>query len=251
MRDPYSTSQGFEPNAEGGPISSANLAVQSEMLSQFAGKPQGRPYAVYFAFVLCAVALVAVLVHELMAPPEPGTAIVQTSPLGVTVTVDGKPASAEGATFTLAELTPGVEHVVEISKEGFKPETRKIQLEEGEVKTLPSVTLQEIVVDTGFTLDSVPTGATVFLDGAKLGAVTPFRVTDLAPGEHTVRLEYGFTHEPWETKFELAKGQMVAMPPVSLVALPKWKAKKAERDAAKAAANPAAVTPPEPIPAAP
>jgi hypothetical protein len=247
MRDPYSTSQGFEPNAEGGPISSANL-VQSEMLSQFAGKPQGRPYAVYFAFVLCGAALVAVLLHELMAPPDPGTAVLQTSPLGASVTVDGKPAAAEGATFTLAELTPGVEHVVEITKEGFKPETRRIQVAEAEVKTLPSVTLEEIVVDTGFTLDSVPSGATVFLDGAKLPAVTPFRVTDIAPGPHVVRLEYGFTHEPWETKFEIAKGQMVAMPPVTLVALSKWKAKKAARDAAKAAANPAAVTPPEPLP---
>jgi hypothetical protein len=251
MRDPYSTSQGFEPNAEGGPISSANLAVQSEMLSQFAGKPQGRPYAVYFAFVLCGVALVAVLVHELTAPPDPGTAVVQTSPLGVSVTLDGKPASAEGATFTLAELTPGVEHVLEVTKEGFKPESRTFKLAEGEVKTLPSVTLQELVVDTGFTLDSVPTGATVFLDGAKLSAVTPFRVTDIAPGPHVVKLEYGFSHEPWETKFEIAKGQMVAMQPVTLVARSKWQAKKAARDAAKAEAQSPAVTPPEPIPAEP
>jgi len=251
MRDPYSTSQGFEPNAEGGPISSANLAMQSEILSQFAGKPPGRPYAVYFAFVLCAVALAAVLVYELTAPPDPATAVVQTSPLGVSVTVDGKPASAEGATFTLADLTPGVEHVLEFSKEGFKPETRHIKLAEAEVKTLPSVTLQELVVDTGFTLDSVPTGASVFLDGAKLSAVTPFRVTDMAPGSHVVRLEYGFTYEPWETKFEIAKGQMVAMQAVTLVARSKWKAKKAERDAAKAAAHPSPVTPPVPIPAEP
>jgi hypothetical protein len=225
--------------------------MQSEILSQFAGRPPGRPYAVYFAFVLCGVALAVVLAHELMAPPDPATAKLQTSPLGVSVTVDGKPVSAEGATFTLSGLKPDVEHVVEITKEGFKPETRHIKLAEAEVKSLPSVTLQELVVDTGFTLDSVPSGATVSLDGAKLSAVTPFRVTDLAPGPHVVKLEYGFSHEPWESKFEVAKGQMVAMPAVTLVARSKWKAKKAERDAAKAAAHPSPITPPVPLPAEP
>ena len=49
----------------------------------------------------------------------------------------------------------------------------------------------------------------------------------------------------------VAKGQMVAMQAVTLVARSKWKAKKAERDAAKAAAHPSPVTPPVPIPAEP
>jgi hypothetical protein len=253
MRDPYSA-QGHEPHLEGsGPLGSPNVTVPSDMLAQFQGKSPGRNYAVWIALGASGLAVAFIAYHELTAPPDPGSVIVTTRPDSVSIIVDGKPTPGQPSPATLEGLSPEVEHVIEVQKEGFKPQTMRVRLAEAEVKTLPPIVLEEIKVDTGFTLDSVPQGATVAIDGVQLPGVTPVRVTDLAPGQHVVRVANGFAYEAWEGPIEVSKGQMLSLPPVTLVALSKWKAKKAERAAAAAAAaqaeNP--VTPPAPAPASP
>lgn len=168
--------------------------------------------------------------QKLTAPPEPGTAVLQTTPAEVGISLDGAGIAMQKSPIKLEGLSHKKKHVIEINAEGFKPQTVEFDIAEGEVKTLAAVALEAVKVDTGFALDSKPTGATVLVDGAKLG-VTPLRTTTLQPGKHTVRIENGFTHEAWEGSVEPTAGQVVEMQTVELVALPKWKVKRAERAA--------------------
>jgi hypothetical protein len=65
---------------------------------------------------------------------------------------------------------------------------------------------------TGFTLDSLPPGAKVFVDGRELPQRTPVHVVDLAPGVHMVRVEAGSQYTPFTTQVSLAPGQVLALP---------------------------------------
>lgn len=173
---------------------------------------------------------------RLTAPPEPGTAVIVTTPASnVGVALDRAPMVMQNSPIKLEKLAPNADHSVEISAEGFKTQTISFHIGEAEVKTIPAIAMEPQKVDTGFALDSKPSGATVLVDGVKLG-VTPVRTLTLQPGKHSLRVENGFTHEPWEGSIEPTAGQVLELPAVELVALPKWKVKKAEAAARKQAA---------------
>lgn len=71
-------------------------------------------------------------------------------------------------------------------------------------------------VETGFTIDSEPTGATVDVDGIRIAQVTPVRITDLAAGPHNIRLSAGEAFGEWTTQFALARGQIIFLPTIQL-----------------------------------
>ena len=67
---------------------------------------------------------------------------------------------------------------------------------------------------TGFRLDSVPSGAAVQVDDRPVG-VTPVSVTDLRPGLHLVHLDLsGFP--PWETQVVVTEGVVLPLPAARL-----------------------------------
>jgi hypothetical protein len=237
MRDPNDLP--FPP-PESGNVSGvhAPVGLPSDMLSSFSGKRSSGNSRM--ALVLAAiVAVVGVLgFRYVTAKPAAGMAILFTNPANVGVSLDGGAVALQSTPLKLEGLAPEVEHWIEISTEGFKPTTQRFTLREGEVKLLPAVALEPIKVDTGFALDSNPTGASVLVDGAKLG-VTPLRLTTLEPGKHVIRVDNGLTHTPWEGPIEAVKGEVAELPTVQLVALSAREVKKAER-AAKAAAKAAA-----------
>ncbi|MCZ7678816.1 MAG: protein kinase [Sandaracinaceae bacterium] len=64
---------------------------------------------------------------------------------------------------------------------------------------------------TGFSLDTVPSGANVFVDDNQLPSTTPVTVTDLAPGTHTIRAELT-NYAPWTGQIEVQPSQIVQLP---------------------------------------
>ena len=71
----------------------------------------------------------------------------------------------------------------------------------------------------GFSLESEPSGARVYVDGAAMAELTPLRVTSLAPGDHSVRIEKpGF--RAYTTSLVLAPGVLVELPRVVLEPVP-------------------------------
>lgn len=231
MRDPHTSTQGAEPGHHPDSIGPAQVMVPDTMLSSFTGKQPGRSYALQFGIGVVALGALGLFGYEMTQPPTPGTVVVNTRPTDVTVAIDGKKLTGQISPVTLDGLSPEAEHVIEISRDGYKQHTERLTLKAGEVKNLPIIPLEAAVVDTGFTLDSAPTGASVFIDGKKLDQVTPVKVTDLPPGEHTVRLEHGFTHKPWEGPVAASTGQMLALPTPTLVANSPAETKKLERAA--------------------
>ncbi|MGD8860136.1 MAG: PEGA domain-containing protein [Myxococcales bacterium] len=152
----------------------------------------------------------------LLGGDDPGTVTLVTVPADAEVLVDGRPLSGQSSPFTVQGLSPEMSHTVEIRKEGFASVSSSFELASGEVKALDSVELEPLALETGFALDSKPTGAAIFVDGEKLEQTTPARITDLEPGLHTVRLEHGDGYQPWQTQVALASGQVIGLPEATL-----------------------------------
>jgi hypothetical protein len=72
------------------------------------------------------------------------------------------------------------------------------------------------VEGTGFTLETEPSGAKVFVDDSEIEARTPVQLTDLSPGSHSIRVENGARYAPWETQIQLDADQVIALPRVTL-----------------------------------
>lgn len=67
----------------------------------------------------------------------------------------------------------------------------------------------------GFTLNTTPPGATVYVDGTRLPGTTPVTAADLSAGAHQVRVEME-GHGTWQDEIVIAAGQTVAVPSVAL-----------------------------------
>src|SRR5690606_2294631 len=64
---------------------------------------------------------------------------------------------------------------------------------------------------TGFRLDTLPSGATVFVDDRQRSTTTPVTVTDLTPGMHTIRTELT-NYAPWTGQIDVQANEIEALP---------------------------------------
>jgi hypothetical protein len=170
-------------------------------------------------------------VRAMMAPPALATVTLVTQPADAEVSVDGRPLVGQASPFTIQGLSPQTDHLLVVRSEGFAEESSRFRVEAGETKALPDVDLKSVLVDTGFALTSQPEGAAVFVDGEPRDLVTPVRLSDLAPGLHTVRLERGEGYAPWETQVAVAAGQVIELAAAQLAPAP---ARESESDGASA-----------------
>jgi hypothetical protein len=75
--------------------------------------------------------------------------------------------------------------------------------------------IEEAPHSAGFALESVPSGAEVYVDGKRRPERTPARIRDLPPGEHRIRLEHE-AFEPWEAAVNLPRDVVLALPTAQL-----------------------------------
>jgi hypothetical protein len=124
------------------------------------------------------------------AAPGVGQLVIRSSPAGALVTLDGTRA---GTTPVSLSDVPFGQHVVQVARPGFVPAVETIELG----ATSPSRTLTITLVqgsDAGgpavgsLFVDTRPRGATVTLDGRRVGT-TPVRLADVAAGTHVVQVE--------------------------------------------------------------
>jgi hypothetical protein len=124
------------------------------------------------------------------APAGTGQLVVQSTPSGALVTIDGQPAGL--TPVTVPDLALG-EHRVQVARPGFVPAAARVDLTpESPTRTLTLV-LAAGVDESGpavgtLNVDSRPRGATVSVDGRRVGT-TPLRLPDLAAGAHVVQIE--------------------------------------------------------------
>jgi len=176
-----------------------------------AAQRQRNPMVIAVLLVLLILgAIVGALL--LVRPRAPGTVHVTTTPLDAVVSLDGRPIGGSSP-FVVTDVAPGATHEVSVTKAGYRSWSTKLELQAGETMELPAVALEAL--ESGFQLDSSPTGARVFVDGKKLDQMTPVRVTSLTPGDHQIRLEIdGFA--PWESSLHVTPGSVLELPKAQL-----------------------------------
>jgi serine/threonine protein kinase len=154
------------------------------------------------------------------AAPTTGTIVVNSTPPGAGVTVDGK---WSGRTpLTLDKLKFG-SYTIRIVQDGYSVERHVVPLNSQSPSRTVTAKLQPLAgtkaaakppakpkpqptAGTGsLFVDSRPRGARVFVDDKPVG-VTPLQLKDLSTGDHSVRLEL-VDHQTWRTTTSVAPGR--------------------------------------------
>jgi hypothetical protein len=116
-----------------------------------------------------------------LSAPKMGTVVIESSPTGSDVSIDGKPS---GTTPFSTDVTAG-RHVLEFQRRNL---TRTIEVDVSAGKTTTSK-LDWTAKPLGrLVVESDPTGAKVTIDG-KLRGTTPLTVADVSVGSHEVRID--------------------------------------------------------------
>jgi len=141
-----------------------------------------------------------------------GRILVRSTPAGASVLVDGVP---HGETpVAVRGLTLGA-HVIVVTMVGYPQwhqtatltEDRPSQSFEASLDGASAAVQAPLPAPatTGLQIDSRPTGAQVFVDGAPVG-VTPVLLPTIATGAHTVRIELA-GYRSWSTSVSVTSGQ--------------------------------------------
>ena len=111
----------------------------------------------------------------------PGQLAMDSTPEGAELQIDGRTDPNWITPYTLAGLPPG-QHTVVISKSGFSPETRAVEV----VSASKAFLLVHLVsLSATISVSSDPAGASIYVDGKDTQHVTP-SVISLEKGTHTI-----------------------------------------------------------------
>jgi serine/threonine-protein kinase len=110
-----------------------------------------------------------------------GQLTVTTAPPGAQVTVDGQSDAGWTTPYNMLALAPG-QHTVLVSKSGYAPETRNVDVSSGSRFFL---VVQLAPLSATVAITSTPSGASVSIDGKETGRVTPLQLALDKPGNHT------------------------------------------------------------------
>lgn len=103
----------------------------------------------------------------------PGQIVVDSTPQGAQVQVDGKSDSSWVTPFTVPSLRPG-QHSITASKAGYSSDTRSVDVAAGNKSTVVMHLTQLMATLVAI---SDPPGASVFVDGKDIGKTTPTQVS--------------------------------------------------------------------------
>jgi hypothetical protein len=121
----------------------------------------------------------------------PGQALIDSSPQGAQIQVDGKSDPSWVTPFNVTGLSAG-KHIISASKSGYSPEIRSVDVAAG---SKASLTLHLSAVNALVVVSSTPPGADVVMDGRPTGRVTPAQFA-VEKGSHTVLLrKQGYLEE--------------------------------------------------------
>nr|WP_225937556.1 protein kinase [Myxococcus sp. RHSTA-1-4] len=115
--------------------------------------------------------------------------VLDIEPRDAQVAVDGKVVREQGKGSALVKDLPvtGPEWVVEVSAPGHKPQTKRLPVSADGTAEL-SLKLEPLVVKVAVKVESKPAGATIFVDGTDMGAVTP-AVVQVPAGARQLQLK--------------------------------------------------------------
>jgi len=135
--------------------------------------------------------------EEVVAVPQPvkqfGSIEVTSDPPGAQVFLDGAE-HKEPTPTVIKEVAAEEKHEIKVVKRGFEPWVETVELEDDKSVSIEA-SLERLL--TTIVIESTPSGASVFLDGAEHNELTPTEILNVTAGEnHEIRVEKrGF--KPW------------------------------------------------------
>jgi eukaryotic-like serine/threonine-protein kinase len=137
----------------------------------------------------------------------PGQMVVDSTPQGAQVQVDGRSDASWVTPFTVSNLQPG-QHSLTVSKPGYSTDTRTVAVNSGAKASLVVHLAQLMAV---LAVNSNPPGANVYVDGRDMGKMTPAQVS-VEKGNHVVLVrKAGYIDETTTAQFVL--GQTISFAP--------------------------------------
>ena len=136
----------------------------------------------------------------------PGQALVDSTPQGAQLQIDGKTDSSWLTPINLAGLNPG-KHIIAANKAGYSTEIRSIEVTAG---SKSSLLFHLTAVNALVVVKSTPAGAAIALDGKGTGKVTPAQFS-VDKGAHTLLLrKQGYLDETVTTELGPAQNFLYA-----------------------------------------
>ncbi len=126
----------------------------------------------------------------LAGDPNLGTLEMEIRPAGAAVWLDGHKPRTLRAGRNPFRSEPGG-HTLHITKEGYEPVDRKVELKKGETLALGVIELKTVVLKASLAIEGATRETEVLIDGASrglTGANGALSLNDLSPGEHTITL---------------------------------------------------------------
>ena len=146
-----------------------------------------------------------------------GRITVRTTPAGARVTLDGRPVGQ--APLTIPNLGRGT-HTVRVTRDGYASIERRVVITANQPTSTLTLNLTRIAapqrsrpappeqrapLTADVLFESRPTGATVFMDGKRIGT-TPMALPSVRVGSHAFRFELA-GHKPWSASVPVVAGQ--------------------------------------------
>ena len=127
----------------------------------------------------------------------PGQIVVDSTPQGAQVQVDGKSDPSWITPFTVPRLQPG-QHSITVSKSGYSSDTRSVEVASG---SRSSIVLHLAQLMASLAVNSDPSAASVFVDGKDVGKTTPAQVS-VDKGQHVILVrKLGYIDETSNAQF--------------------------------------------------
>ena len=117
-------------------------------------------------------------------PVVKGSIYVQSSPVSATVYLDDALKSPL-TPMTITDVTAG-SHTIRLTKDGYDEKSQAVVVKDGQTATV-TLTLTRSQSGSGLSVTTVPSGATVYVDGTVYG-VTPLTNVQLTTGQHALKL---------------------------------------------------------------
>jgi hypothetical protein len=131
----------------------------------------------------------------------PGQLVIDSTPQGAQVQIDGAADPSWVTPFTLTNIQPG-QHTITVSKSGYATDTRTVSITSANRATT-QVHLAQLVAT--LVVKSNPPGASVYVDGHDMNAKTPAQVS-VDKGQHLVLVRMsGYLDETMNGQFILGQ----------------------------------------------
>jgi hypothetical protein len=158
----------------------------------------------------------------LASDPNQGTLEVDVRTPGAERSIDGRKPRPLRSGKNYLSLDPG-QHKIRISKEGFEPVERAVELKKGEKLQFGIVELKPVVVTATLAIEGATRDAEVLIDGNSRGTVATdgsLRLNDVPPGDHAIILrKTDFEDKQFQRSFVAGQAIRIAGAEGQLVSL--------------------------------